>query len=83
MTLRLPPELDAAVRVAADEEHRSVQQTVVHALELYLAARETADIKADPDALRALAEARDAVRAGDVAYGTDAARALLKDRHAS
>jgi hypothetical protein len=33
--------------------------------------------------LRALAEARQAVRDGDVVYGTDAARALLRGRRAS
>ncbi len=53
-----PPELDADLRAAADEDHRSVHQTVVHAIETYLALRETAEIKADPAALRALAEAR-------------------------
>ncbi len=35
------------------------------------------------DALRALAEAREAVAAGDVVYGTDAVRALMQQRHAS
>jgi hypothetical protein len=60
-----------------------MHQAVVHAVEIYLAQRETAEIKADPDALRALAEAREAVRSGDVVYGTDAARALLKRRRAS
>lgn len=83
MTLRLPAELDADLRVAAEEDHRSMHQTVVHAVEVYLARRETAEIKADPEALRALAEAREAVRSGDVAYGTDAARALLKRHRAS
>lgn len=36
-------------------DHRSVLQAVVHAIETYLALRETAEIKADPDTLRALA----------------------------
>jgi len=45
-----------------------MHQAVVHAIELYLAARETAEIKADAETLRALAEAREAVRAGDVTY---------------
>jgi predicted transcriptional regulator len=83
MTLRLPPELDAEVRAAAEEDHRSMHQEVVHAIEIYLALRETAEVKADPDALRSLAEARDAVRAGDVVYGTEAVRALLEGRRAS
>ncbi|HEX2362443.1 MAG TPA: type II toxin-antitoxin system RelE/ParE family toxin [Jiangellaceae bacterium] len=34
------------------------------AIEFFLAARETAEIKADPDALRALAEARQSVITG-------------------
>lgn len=83
MTLRLPPDLDADLRAAAEEDHRSVHQAVVHAVETYLARRETAEIKADPDALRALADARGSVRAGDVVYGADAARALLASRDAS
>ncbi|HEY2044051.1 MAG TPA: hypothetical protein VGH11_15345 [Jatrophihabitans sp.] len=83
MTLRLPAELDAELRAAAEEDHRSVQQAVVHAIETYLALRETVQIKSDPDTLRALAEAREAVRAGDVVYGTEAVRALVKGRRAS
>jgi predicted transcriptional regulator len=83
MTLRLPAELDAELRAAAEEDHRSVQQAVVHAIETYLALRETVQIKSDPDTLRALAEAREAVRAGDVVYGTEAVHALVKGRHAS
>ncbi|MGH3446902.1 MAG: Arc family DNA-binding protein [Nocardioidaceae bacterium] len=83
MTLRLPPDLDEELRAAAEADHRSMQQAVVHAVEAYLAQRETAEIRADPDALRALAEAREAVRTGDVSYGTDAARQLLKHRQAS
>ncbi len=77
MTLRLPDDLNSDLRAAAEEDHRSMHQTVVHAVEIYLAQRETAEIKADPDALRVLAEAREAVRSGDVVYGADAARALL------
>jgi hypothetical protein len=42
--------------------------------------RETAEILADPAALRGLAEAREAEQAGDVVYGTEAARALLTER---
>lgn len=83
MTVRLPAELDAELRAAAEEDHRSMHQAVVHAVESYLALRETDEIKADPDALRALAEAREAVRAGDVVYGTDGIHALLKGRRAS
>jgi predicted transcriptional regulator len=83
MTLRLPAELDAELRAAAEEDHRSVQQAVVHAIETYLALRETVQIKYDPDTLRALAEAREAVRAGDVVYGTEAVHALVKGRRAS
>ncbi len=83
MTLRLPPELDADLRAAAEEEHRSVQQQVIHAVETYLAQRETSEIKSDPDTLRALAEAWAASRAGDVVYGADAVHALVEGRRAS
>jgi PHD/YefM family antitoxin component YafN of YafNO toxin-antitoxin module len=50
------------------------------AIEEYLSARETAEILADPEALRGLAEARESEQAGDVTYGVEAARALLADR---
>lgn len=60
-----------------------MHQEAVHAIEVYLSLRETAEIEADPDALRSLAEAREAVRAGDVVYGTEAVRALLEGRRAS
>ena len=83
MTLRLPADLDAALRLAAEEDRRSLHQAVIHAVETYLALRETAEIKADPDALRALAEAREAVRGGDVVYGTEAVRTLVNGRRAS
>jgi len=83
MTLRLPAELDAELRAAAEEDHRSVHQAVVHAVEIYLAQRETIEIKSDPDTLRALAEARESVRAGDVVYGAEAVRALVRGRRAS
>lgn len=83
MTVRLPAELDVELRAAADEDRRSVHQTIILAVELYLAARETAEVSADPDTLRALAEARDAVRAGEVVYGEDAVRALVRGRRAS
>lgn len=80
MTLRLPPEIEADLKQAAETEHRSVQQTILVAIEEYLSARETAEILADPVALRNLAEARESEFAGDVVYGTEAARALLAER---
>lgn len=80
MTLRLPPEIEADLKQVAETEHRSVQQTVLVAIEEYLSARETAEILADPVALRNLAEARESEHAGDVVYGTEAARALLAER---
>jgi len=80
MTLRLPPEIEDQLKQVAETEHRSVQQTVLVAVEEYLAMRETAEILADPAALRGLAEAREAEQAGAVVYGTDAARALLAER---
>ena len=80
MTLRLPPEVEAQLKQLAENEHRSVQQTVLVAIEEYLSARETAEILADPAALRGLAEARESEQAGDITYGTDAARALLAER---
>ena len=83
MTIRLPAELDEELRVAAEEDRRSVHQTIVLAIETFLALRETAEIKADADTLRALAEAREAVAAGDVVHGTDAVRALVDQRRVS
>lgn len=83
MTLRLPADLDTELRAVAEEDHRSLQQAVVHAIQTYLALRETAEIKADPDTLRSLAEAREAVHAGDIVYGTDAVRTLVEGHHAS
>ena len=83
MTIRLPADLDAELRAAAEEDRRSVHQTIVLAIETFLALRETAEVKADADALRALAEAREAVAAGDVVYGTDSVRALIAQRRAS
>ena len=80
MTIRLAPQLDAALRLAAEEDHRSVHQTIVLAIETYLALRETAEVRADPETLRALAEARQAVQEGDVVYGADAVRDLLNRR---
>ncbi len=83
MTLRLDAQLDAELRSAAEEEHRSVHMTVVLAIEAYLALRETNEIKSDPETLRALAEAREAVRAGDVVYGAEAVHALVRGRQTS
>jgi len=80
MTLRLPAEIEDQLKQVAEIEHRSLQQTVLIAVEEYLSARETAEILADPAALRGLAEAREAEQAGDIVYGTEAARALLADR---
>jgi PHD/YefM family antitoxin component YafN of YafNO toxin-antitoxin module len=80
MTLRLPPEIEDQLKQVAETEHRSVQQTVLVAIEEYLSMRETAEILADPAALRSLAEAREAEQSGDVVYGTDAVRALLAER---
>ncbi|MGH3410242.1 MAG: Arc family DNA-binding protein [Streptosporangiaceae bacterium] len=80
MTLRLPPEVEEQLKQVAETEHRSLQQTVLVAVEEYLSMRETAEILADPAALRGLAEAREAEQAGDVVYGTEAARELLASR---
>jgi len=80
MTLRLPPEVEDQLKQVAQIEHRSVQQTVLVAIEEYLSVREIAEILADPAALRGLAEARESEHAGDVVYGTEAARALLAER---
>ena len=83
MTLRLDPGLDADLRAAAEEDRRSLHQTVVLAIETFLALRETAEVAADPEALRALAEARQAVVEGDLVYGTDALLSLVRGRQAS
>lgn len=80
MTLRLPAEIEDQLKQAAESEHRSVQQTVLLAIEEYLSARETAEILGDPAALRGLAEAMESEQAGDVVYGLEAARALLAER---
>jgi predicted transcriptional regulator len=80
MTLRLPSEIEDQLKQVAETEHRSVQQTVLVAIEEYLSTRETAEILADPAALRGLAEAREAEQAGDVVYGSEAVRALLAER---
>jgi predicted transcriptional regulator len=81
MTLRLPPELEAELRAAAEEDRRSVQQTVLLAIESFLARRETAEVKADAETLRALADAREQVAAGEV-YTTEDVIAALNERRA-
>jgi predicted transcriptional regulator len=83
MTLRLDPELDAELRIVAEEDRRSVHQTVVLAIEAFLAHRETAELLADPEALRALADARQAVAEGDIVLGADSVRSLARRRQAS
>jgi PHD/YefM family antitoxin component YafN of YafNO toxin-antitoxin module len=80
MTLRLPAEIEDQLRQVAAIEHRSIQQTVLVAIEEYLSLRETAEILADPAVLRGLAEARESEQAGDIVYGVEAARALLAER---
>jgi len=80
MTLRLPPEIEEQHKQVAEIEHRSVQQTVLVAVEEYLSERETVEILVDPAALRGLAEARESEQAGDVVYGAEAVRALLAER---
>jgi predicted transcriptional regulator len=84
MTLRLPEHLAVEVREAAEQDHRSVHQTVVLAVEAWLAARETAEIKSDPDALRALAAAREEVTRGEVSTTADVLAALVeRQRHSA
>lgn len=80
MTLRLPAELDAQLRAVAAEDHRSVRGAVLHAVETYLARRETDEVMADPSALRSLAEAREAAAEGDLAHGAEAVRRLIASR---
>lgn len=84
MTLRLAEDLATELREAADEDHRSLQQTVVMAIETWLAARETADIKSDPDTLRALAAAREEVDRGEVSETAEILAALTeRQRHSA
>jgi PHD/YefM family antitoxin component YafN of YafNO toxin-antitoxin module len=73
-------EIEDQLKQVAEVEHRSVQQTVLVAIEEYLSMRETAEILADPSALRGLAEARESEQSSDVVYGAEAARALLAER---
>ena len=67
--------------MAAEEDRRSVQQTVLLAVETFLARRETAEVKADAETLRALANAREQVAAGEV-YSTEDVIAALNERRA-
>ena len=60
-TLTIPDQLLEDLRVRAQAEHRSMQQTVILAVKEYLAARETDEILADPDALRDIAAAREEI----------------------
>ncbi|MGH3936159.1 MAG: hypothetical protein ACRDS1_14480 [Pseudonocardiaceae bacterium] len=84
MTLRLPEHLTSALREAAEEDHRSVHQTVILAVEVWLAARETNEIKSDPDALRALVAAREEVARGEVSTTADVLAALAeRQRHSA
>jgi predicted transcriptional regulator len=80
MTLRLPEELLVDLREAAELDHRSVHQTVICAIEAWLSARETAEIKSDPESLRAIAAAREDVARGEVSTTADVLAALA-DRH--
>jgi plasmid stability protein len=60
-TLTIPDQLLEDLRVRAQAEHRSMQQTVILAVKEYLAERETEEILANPDALRDIAAAREEV----------------------
>jgi PHD/YefM family antitoxin component YafN of YafNO toxin-antitoxin module len=60
-TLTIPDQLLEDLRVRAQVEHRSMQQTVILAVKEYLAARETDEILADPAALRDIAAAREEI----------------------
>lgn len=83
MTLRLPENLADELREVAEQDHRSVHQTVVLAVEAWLAARETVEIKSDPDALRALAAAREEVARGDLSTTADVLAALAARQRSS
>lgn len=81
--MRLPPGLDAELRAAAEEDRRSVQQTVVLAVEAFLARRETAEIKADAETLRALADARAEIARGEASTTDEVLAALDRRRSRS
>lgn len=80
MTLRLPSELDAYLHLIAEEDHRSLNQTIIVALERYISDRWTEEILNDPVAMRHLAEADQDVKAGRVMHGADSVRALIEQR---
>ncbi len=63
-----------------EHEPRSAQPSVLAAIEQHISTRETAEILADPDALRGLNEGRESELTGDITYGVDAVRALLAKR---
>ncbi len=83
MTLRLPEHLASELREVAERDHRSVHQTVVLAVEEWLAARETAEIKSDPAALRAIAAAREEAARGEVSTTADVLAALAERQRSS
>ena len=80
MTLRLSAEIEDQLRQVAETEHRSVQQTVLVAIEEYLHCARPRKSWLTRQRFAGLAEARESEQAGDVVYGTEAARALLAER---
>lgn len=61
-----------------------MHQTVILAVEAWLAARETAEIKSDLDTLRARAAAREEVARGEVSTTADVLAALAeRQRHSA
>lgn len=80
ITLRLSPEMECELRAAAAEDRRSMNQTVARAVETYLAQREITEIKADPETLLALAEARESVRRGEIVHGPEPVYDLVRSR---
>lgn len=80
MTLRLPPETEAYLRMTAEEEHRSLNQMVIVAIDAYLSEKWTQEILDDPEAVREIEEAEEEVRRGDVLHGVDAITALVMNR---
>ena len=83
MTLRLPDDLLAELRIIAEEDRRSLHQSVIVAIESYLADRETDEIKADAETLSALASALESEASGDIQFGTDSVDSLVQRRRAS
>jgi PHD/YefM family antitoxin component YafN of YafNO toxin-antitoxin module len=80
MRLQLPSEIEDQLKQVAEMDHRSMEEIVLAAIGEYLSVRETAEILADPAALRGLAEARKAEQADDVVYGTGAVQEVLRER---